>query len=191
MTKSQATLILLTTLLLLTPSLADKGDEYPYCLFPYQFHYPTTMSVDPNPIDLQQYTTGSWYEITRMPAIFEDQCACSQADYTIDQSGKFVHVDNSCTTTEGRTDHSLGKAYSMNGDNTKLNVFFNPVIGGAYWVLERDLEYKWVMVGEPCRQYLWILSREKSIDGDVFQRLVGKAKEIGYDTSKLIMRGDC
>ena len=42
--------------------------------------------------------------------------------------------------------------------------FILPFIGGNYFIIEIDPEYKWVIVGEPCRKNYWILSRERTLD---------------------------
>lgn len=38
---------------------------------------------------------------------------------------------------------------------------------GAYFVLDFDDNYEWALVGEPCRDYMWIFSREKTLDEDL------------------------
>ncbi|KAG5569419.1 hypothetical protein H5410_059185 [Solanum commersonii] len=39
--------------------------------------------------------------------------------------------------------------------------------------------------GQPSRKYLWILSRRTCLDDEIYNQLVEKAKEEGYDVSKL------
>ena len=43
------------------------------------------------------------------------------------------------------------------------------------------------MVGEPGRDYLWILSREPSMDRALFEQLKSTAEGMGYDLSPLAM----
>lgn len=50
-----------------------------------------------------------------------------------------------------------------------------------------DPDYQWAMVGEPDREYLWILSREPTMDRAQFDRLKAKAEAMGYDMKPLIM----
>ena len=131
---------------------------------------------------------GTWYEIARMPAPFQKQCACSQADYDFNAEEGFVNVNNSCVTKNGQTQRAIGKAYSKNQDNTQLKVFFDPHFGGNYWILELGENYEYVLVGEPCKKFLWILSRTKTMDKDLLNRLITKAHDIGYKTQKLVYR---
>jgi apolipoprotein D and lipocalin family protein len=44
----------------------------------------------------------------------------------------------------------------------------------------------YAMVAGPSRSYLWILSREPNLESPVMADLVGKAKEWGFATEKLI-----
>ena len=43
------------------------------------------------------------------------------------------------------------------------------------------------VVGEPDRDYLWILSREPSMDRALFEQIKARAIAMGYDLGPLIM----
>ena len=49
-----------------------------------------------------------------------------------------------------------------------------------YWVIALDPEYKWSIVGEPGRRYLWILSRTPTLDDALYRRLVTRVSYICY-----------
>ena len=62
---------------------------------------------------------------------------------------------------DGSTSSGTIGAHSKNEYNTFLKAsFILPFIGGNYFIIEIDPDYKWVVVGEPCRKNYWILSRE-------------------------------
>ena len=63
--------------------------------------------------------------------------------------------------------------------------FFWP-FSGDYWIIGLDPDYRWALVGGPGRDYLWILSREPSMDEDLYSRIVDLAKRRGYDVSRLL-----
>jgi apolipoprotein D and lipocalin family protein len=42
------------------------------------------------------------------------------------------------------------------------------------------------MVAGPNRSYLWILSRQKTLDRGIYEKLVAQADSWGFDTQKLI-----
>jgi apolipoprotein D and lipocalin family protein len=43
-----------------------------------------------------------------------------------------------------------------------------------------------VVVGEPGRDYLWILSREPQLAEALYQRIVARVKQQGYEVERLI-----
>ena len=77
--------------------------------------------------------------------------------------------------------------------NTKLKVSFLPdlirwipVARGDYWVLKLDENYQTVLVGEPKRKYMWILSRDPQLDKNVVNEYLQYARAVGYDLSDVI-----
>ena len=57
---------------------------------------------------------------------------------------------------------------------------------GDYWILDLDKDYKYAIIGTPTKEYLWILSREKTISDEVLNKLLEKISNMGFDKSKLI-----
>ena len=64
--------------------------------------------------------------------------------------------------------------------------FFGPFYGGYHIIALDRQDYGYSMVAGPSRSYLWILSRNTTLDEAVFADLVSKAGEWGFDTAKLI-----
>jgi lipocalin len=49
-----------------------------------------------------------------------------------------------------------------------------------------------VLVGDPSLKYLWILARQKTLEESIYQMLLKKAVENGYDVSAIIkVEQDC
>jgi len=144
------------------------------------------MTVAPS-IDLLKYA-GKWYEIARLPNRFEKECAGDiTAAYTLRPDGK-IGVLNQCRLPDGRVESIRGTARPADpaGPNTKLKVSFFWPFTGDYWVLDVDPDYRWALVGEPGRKYLWILSREPRLDHRVLDRLLDRAKQEGYHVGRLV-----
>ena len=77
--------------------------------------------------------------------------------------------------------------------NSKLSVSFLPegvrwipVGRGDYWILKLDDDYQTVLVGEPKRKYLWILSRTPQLKKEQIQEYLNYAKSQGYNVSDVI-----
>ncbi|WP_050030117.1 lipocalin family protein [Verrucomicrobium sp. BvORR034] len=141
---------------------------------------PTVLAVD-----LKRYT-GTWYEIARFPHSFEKGASHVTANYLSQPDGTIKVVNRSMK--DGKPDSIEGVATPVAGSNgAKLKVkFFTLLPSGNYWVLALDdKNYHWAMVGEGSRKYLWILSRTPQMDRGVYEMLVNRARELGYDVSLL------
>lgn len=139
-------------------------------------------------VEVSQYL-GTWYEIARLPQIFELGCTGVTAAYSLNADGS-VKVVNTCRflKTDGIPITITGNAVPIDDTNSKLDVtFFNGLSKGKYWILELDADYKWALVGDPDRSSLFFLSRQPTLDDAVYQDLLNAAVEKhGYDVSRVV-----
>jgi apolipoprotein D and lipocalin family protein len=138
-------------------------------------------------VDLARYA-GTWYEIARLPNRFQRKCAANTtATYTLRPDGK-ITVVNQCRKADGRMNSAKGTARVADpkGPNSKLKVTFFWPFSGNYWIIDLDPEYRWAVVGEPSRNYLWILSRQPHMDGATYEAVIERIRQQGYDTGKLM-----
>ena len=139
-------------------------------------------------VDLARYM-GRWYEIAHLPAWFQRACASdTTALYTLRPDGK-ITVLNQCRKPDGglKSASGIGRVASDKEPNTKLKVSFFRPFYGDYWIIDLDPEYRWAVVGDPRRKYLWILSREAKLDPALYAQIVDRAKNQGYEVDSLIM----
>lgn len=137
-------------------------------------------------VDLSRYL-GKWYEIASYPAWFQRGCTASTAEYAMLTDGK-IRIINRCH--KGRPDgplkESVGKAeVGDDQTNAKLKVWFFWPFKGNYWIIDLDDDYRWAVVGEPKRKYLWILSRTPTMNQTLYQNILSRLPSKGYDPSKL------
>lgn len=146
-------------------------------------------------VDLQRYQ-GTWYELARLPMFFQRHCAQSEAHYQLQSDGS-VGVTNRCRTLEGEWQQARGSAVAQAAGHTdKLWVRFDnwfsrlfpDTVKGDYWVLYLDDGYQTALVGNPNRDYLWLLSRTPQVSAQTRETLLAQAKARGYDTAALIWR---
>ena len=137
-------------------------------------------------VDLGRYT-GTWYEIARYPNRFERAChSDTTAMYTARKDGK-VQVVNSCRQKDGKIKTARGKAkVADKKTNAKLRVTFFWPFYGDYWIIGLDSDYRYAIVGEPKRRYLWILSRTPEMNASTYEDILGQVRAAGYDPGKLI-----
>jgi apolipoprotein D and lipocalin family protein len=144
-------------------------------------------------VDIQRYS-GDWYEITKLPNSFESGLTCVKASYSIKSNGDIKVVNSGHKIEDPATvKSSTGTAWVPDpAEPTKLKVRFFWPFSGNYWILALDSDYKYVMIGEPSREYLWILSRERSLPPATLQVLITQASSLGFDVTKLErMSQDC
>ncbi|WP_428945006.1 lipocalin family protein [Pantoea sp. FN060301] len=130
---------------------------------------------------------GSWYEIARLDHRFERGLTQVTATYSKREDGGLKVVNRGFNEKKQRWQESVGKAYFTGpADRAALKVsFFGPFYGG-YNVIALDDAYQHALVCGPNRDYLWILARTPEITDEVKASLLTKARQAGFDVSKLI-----
>lgn len=137
--------------------------------------------------ELDRYL-GTWYEIARLDHPFERGLSNITANYSLRDDGGVKVINRGYNVEKQEWDEADGKAYFVGDEDIgQLKVsFFGPFYGG-YNVIELDKEgYEYSMVAGPDRSYLWILSRTPTMNPDVLQGLIAKARELGFATDELI-----
>lgn len=143
-------------------------------------------------LDIPRYM-GTWFEISKYPNRFQKQCVRNtSAEYSLQADGA-VQVINRCQLVNGETDQAVGQARQLGGmKSAKLEVRFAPawlawlpMVWGNYWVVDLDANYQLAAVGEPSREYLWVLSRTPQVDKAQYDALLERLKNKGFDLNKL------
>lgn len=138
-------------------------------------------------VDLKRYM-GLWYEIARYDNSFQRGLVAVTAEYTLREDGT-VGVENigRVKKFEGREKLLRGTAWVKCEHNTKLTVQFLWPFTAPYWIIDLDEDYQWAVVGQPSRQYLWILSRTKQMDPETLEGILKRLRAQSYDPSLLKM----
>lgn len=130
---------------------------------------------------------GKWYEIARMDFKYEKGLDYVTAEYSLRKDG-LIRVDNrGYRPGKNKWEESIGKAkFAGPADEGRLKVsFFGPFYAG-YNVIAIDPLYRYALVAGNNLSYLWLLSRERTMPGDVKNNYVNKASALGYDIEKLV-----
>ncbi len=136
-------------------------------------------------VDLQRYL-GTWYEIARYEHYFERGCRDVTATYTLKEDGE-INVVNRCTKEEdAKIKEAVGVAYAVDESSSKLKVSFFRPFYGDYWIIMLDDDYRYAVVGDPSREYLWILSRTPKLEEDIKNKILAKLPQMGYSAEPLI-----
>ena len=137
-------------------------------------------------VDLARYM-GKWYEIAAFPQRFQKGCHCTTAEYEMTDKG-YVRVINTCRKDgpQGKVKAAKGKAFVVEGSgNAKLRVQFFWPFRGDYWIIDLAQDYSCAIVGDKTRKYLWILSRTSRMDEVLYQEILARVKDKGFDIGRL------
>lgn len=138
------------------------------------------------PFEVNKYL-GTWYEIARMDFKFERDLKNVTATYSLNEDGTIKVLNQGFNFNTNERKQATGKAKFVDlNDEAKLKVsFFGPFYAG-YNVVALDAEYKYALIAGQSLEYLWILSREKTIPDSIKTEYLKIAEGIGYKTSELI-----
>ncbi len=147
-------------------------------------------------VDLKRYA-GRWYELARLPLLFQKNSTVAIAEYTLNDDGS-VGVHNS--THEGDRDGATidGIATPADGaeeSHARLKVQFGGIVKwvpvedrGNYWILRLADDYSLALVGTADRDSLWLLARDpRSWGTPLAEEFLAWAGDNGFDLDKVIV----
>lgn len=130
---------------------------------------------------------GTWYEIARFDFRFEKDLNNTTATYSLNPNGTVKVYNRGYNYVKKQWQDATGKAKFV-GDPTvaMLKVsFFGPFYAG-YNVVALDPDYRYALIIGSSPEYMWILSREKTIPDNIKQQYLEIARGIGCETDNLI-----
>ncbi len=138
------------------------------------------------PFEKEKYL-GLWYEIARFDFRFERDLNNTTAQYSINPDGSIKVLNSGYNFKTKKWSQVIGKAkFVAEPRVARLKVsFFGPFYAG-YNVIALDKEYRYALVAGDNLDYLWILSRDKTIPRDIKESYLKIAKDLGYDISLLV-----
>jgi apolipoprotein D and lipocalin family protein len=138
------------------------------------------------PFDQKKYL-GKWFEIARLDYVWEKNLDNVTATYSVRDDGKILVDNKGYNFKKEKWEESIGKARPVDEINEgRLEVSFFGPFYAAYNVVELSHDYKYALVVGKGTEYLWILSREKTIPHDVKDQFLKKAVSLQIDTTKLV-----
>lgn len=144
-------------------------------------------------VDLKRYS-GKWFEIARYSNKYQKNCiGNTTATYALKENGK-ITVANECLRKDGTTIDAKGEGKIVDKEsNAKLEVRFAPgflaflpSVWGDYWIIDLDEKYQYAAIGDPKREYLWILSRTPKLNDAVYQNILRRIESMGFKPGKLV-----
>lgn len=149
------------------------------------------VGVPPNIEVVQDFNirkyAGRWYEIARFDFKPEKHLSHVTAEYSLNPNGTVKVRNSGFDYVKKRWKTSRGIAKFLHRPTTgALKVsFFRPFYSG-YFVVETDPDYKNALVFGQRKNYIWFLSRTKTMPKAVKQQFMDTAQKAGYELDKLV-----
>lgn len=137
--------------------------------------------------ELNKYL-GTWYEVARLDHSFERGLEQVSAQYVLQDDGSVAVINRGFSLTKQQWQEANGRAYFVeSSDIGYLKVSFFGPFYGSYVIFGLDKsDYQYAFVSGPDLDYLWLLSRTKTVSPEVFTQFIEQARSFGFDTDKLI-----
>ena len=135
-------------------------------------------------VDLERFM-GDWYVVAAIPTFIERNSTENLEQYQLRPDGD-VDITFSLTTAEGER-----KSYSARGfvqdaqQPSRWKVQFFWPIKFPFYVIDLAPDYSYTVIGLPNRKYVWIMSRDQTMDPMLYDQIMGRLVDIGYDASKI------
>jgi len=134
-------------------------------------------------VDLKRYA-GKWFEIASYPTKSQKNCVGNTTTTYTQKVDGHMAILNRCVMKNGTTQSM--KTEAKVADKTTNAKFDTRSAPGDYWIIDLDTDYKYAAVGDPKREFLWILSREPEISDAVYQNILRRVEKMGFKPGKLV-----
>ena len=129
---------------------------------------------------------GKWFEYARMPNWFEKDMTDVSVEYSIMPDGRVKVVNSGYRNGKLKSITGVAEYTGKDGSGELKVSFFRPFYS-PYRIIKLPADYRYSVVVSG-KNYLWILSREKTLTPEDRQEITVFLQKNGYDTGKLIIR---
>tara|TARA_B100001750_G_C15268278_1_gene476185 strand:- start:169 stop:630 length:462 start_codon:yes stop_codon:yes gene_type:complete len=135
-------------------------------------------------VDLDKFM-GDWYVIANIPTWFEKGAHNALEQYLWNEKGYIdVIFSFNKNSFSGERKKLTQKAFIYNKTTNaewRIQPFWPLKL--PYLVIDLDKEYQYTVIGYPSRNYVWIMSRSKSLDKQTLSSIYERLEDQGYDIS--------
>ena len=124
---------------------------------------------------------GKWFEIASLPRPSQAGCVGTTAEYQLKSATELL-VINECHegSPQGPIKRVAARAVATDAAvPAKLSLDFGFAYGD-YWITEVGATYEYAVVGHPTRDYLWILSRDRTLPPKTLDGILARARAQGF-----------
>lgn len=138
-------------------------------------------------VDLERFM-GKWYVIACIPTILEKNIFNATETYQLEKDGTIS------TTFAFRKRGFDGPKKEFHPRGFVQNRTTNAIWGmqfiwpikADYRIIHLDSDYSSTIVGRQKRDYVWIMARQPQLSESLYQEMVNRVFEAGYDINRLV-----
>ena len=130
---------------------------------------------------------GQWHEIARTPNFRQKNCKAGRTEWAFAAGGQ-IRVNTVCVDKNGGAKTVKAKAQVVDkAKNAKVKMtFLSGLVSQEYWLLDRANDYRWLIMGTPGGNYIWIFTRDARPGAGVRAEAISRARRLGYNVSNLV-----
>ena len=140
-----------------------------------------------NPQNFQiEKFTGLWYEIAKIKSPLEPSLKNTTYEYFVDKNGTINLMKNAKFTSNDKDFNQMHELKRVNLNNTALMKIESFPKDRLHNIVKVDNEYKYALIFGGDTGELYMLSRTKSMPEPIKAIYQNHAKNMGFDTSKIV-----
>ncbi len=131
---------------------------------------------------------GDWYVISYFPWFAEKGHVNTMDIYKMRPDGRIdvTYAFRKKSLNAPRNEWKARARVFNPKTNAHWKIQFFPPFEGDFLILDVAPDYRYTVIGENSRKLLWIMSRKPTMCEDDYTAILGRLKDQGYDTSKLV-----
>jgi len=136
-------------------------------------------------VDLSRYV-GLWYELAHIPNRFQEGCQDGTATFSLRKDGE-IDILNSCRDRQdGRMRHADGRGWVIDtSSNARLKFSFFWPFRSEYLIIDQGKDYEYSVICTSDRKRLWLIARTPSLTSEVFELIMRRIENQGFNRDSL------
>lgn len=135
-------------------------------------------------IDLTKYS-GKWYIIACIPTSFDKKWENVTETYTLNGSKKIDIYTTYNVQNDPKEKDVRSKGFVKSKNNAFWRVQFVWPFRADYLIEEIGTDYSYAIAGGRKHTYFYILSRTPEMDPKLYENIITRYEQVGYDMKKL------
>jgi len=137
-------------------------------------------------VDLSRFM-GDWYVIANIPTFIEKGAHNAIESYAMNEDGTIATTFRfNQDSFEGELKRYKPTGYVSESNNSEWRMQFIWPFKAEYIIAYLSKDYKHTIIARSARDYLWIMSRSPVIDEHLYQSLVQRCIDMGYQRELII-----